>query len=1001
MTGERSMFQDIKTNSGGSVTFGGNQKGKIVGIGKIGKHPFPSIDNVLLVEGLKHNLLSISQLCDSGSNVSFNQGECIVKNSDGSILFIAKRQNNLYKIDLEDLSDQNVSCLVSIKGEQWIWHKKLGHASLRLISKLNKHNLVRGLPKLVYKSDVLCEACQKGKQIKNSFESKNIVSTSRPLELLHLDLFGPTRTSSLNGKKYGLVIVDDYTRWTWVMFLAHKDESFKVFSIFCKRIQNEKGMCINSIRSDHGGEFENESFQLFCEENGIHHNFSAPRTPQQNGVVERKNRSLQEMARTMLNDNSISKHFWAEAVNTACYIQNRIYIRPILNKTPYELWKGRKPNISYFHSFGCQCFILNTKDSLGKFDAKVDSGIFLGYSETSKAYRVYNSRSLTVEESVHVKFNDKKPDNDLSELDESFAELNLKDKGEGSATQNKEALDDERKEETTDGQRSWHFKTYHPEHQIIGNPDDKVRTRSTFREYSNVAFISEMEPRKIEEALKDEGWILAMQEELNQFKRNDVWTLVQKPKDKSIIGTKWIFKNKLDEDGKVVRNKARLVAQGYSQQEGIDFTETFAPVARLEAIRILLSFAAHHSMRLYQMDVKSAFLNGIINEEVFVKQPPGFEDENFPEHVFKLKKALYGLKQAPRAWYERLSTFLIESGFSRGKVDTTLFRKDKNSKFILVQIYVDDIIFGATDESLCKDFSNLMQKEFEMSLMGELKFFLGLQVKQTLDEIYIHQTKYTNELLKKFKLDDCKTMSTPMHPSSTLRLDDKDKKVDEKVYRGMIGSLLYLTASRPDIMFSVCLCARFQSDPRESHLIAVKRIFRYLKGTTNLGLVFKKSHEYRLVGFCDADYAGDRIERKSTSGGCHFIGGNLVSWSSKRQSTIALSTAEAEYISASNCCSQLLWIKHQLEDYNIFESKIPLLCDNTAAINLSKNPILHSRAKHIEIKHHFIRDYIQKGVFDIQYVDTDHQWADIFTKPLSEDRFTLIRKHLSMHFVKN
>ena len=401
------------------------------------------------------------------------------------------------------------------------------------------------------------------------------------------------------------------------------------------------------------------------------------------------------------------------------------------------------------------------------------------------------------------------------------------------------------------------------------------------------------------------------------------------------------------------------------------------------------------------MDVKSAFLNGIINEEVFVKQPPGFEDENFPEHVFKLKKALYGLKQAPRAWYERLSTFLIENGFSRGKVDTTLFRKDKNSKFILVQIYVDDIIFGATDESLCKDFSNLMQKEFEMSLMGELKFFLGLQVKQTLDEIYIHQTKYTNELLKKFKLDDCKTMSTPMHPSSTLRLDDKDKKVDEKVYRGMIGSLLYLTASRPDIMFSVCLCACFQSDPRESHLIAVKRIFRYLKGTTNLGLVFKKSHEYRLVGFCDADYAGDRIERKSTSGGCHFIGGNLVSWSSKRQSTIALSTAEAEYISASNCCSQLLWIKHQLEDYNIFESKIPLLCDNTAAINLSKNPILHSRAKHIEIKHHFIRDYIQKGVFDIQYVDTDHQWADIFTKPLSEDRFTLIRKHLSMHFVKN
>ena len=214
MTGEKSMFQDLKLKAGSSVTFGGNQKGKIVRIGKIGKHHFSSIDNVLLVEGLKHNLLSISQLCDSGSNVSFSHEECIIKNFDGFILFTAKRQNNLYKIDLEDFLDQNVSCLVSIKREQWIWHKKLGHTSLRLISKLNKHNLVRGLSKLVYKSDVLCEACQKGKQIKNSFESKNVVSTSRPLELLHLDLFGPTRTVSLNGKKYGFVIVDDYTRWT-------------------------------------------------------------------------------------------------------------------------------------------------------------------------------------------------------------------------------------------------------------------------------------------------------------------------------------------------------------------------------------------------------------------------------------------------------------------------------------------------------------------------------------------------------------------------------------------------------------------------------------------------------------------------------------------------------------------------------------------------------------------------------------------------------------------
>ncbi|WJX50151.1 hypothetical protein P8452_36497 [Trifolium repens] len=455
----------------------------------------------------------------------------------------------------------------------------------------------------------------------------------------------------------------------------------------------------------------------------------------------------------------------------------------------------------------------------------------------------------------------------------------------------------------------------------------------------------------------------------------------------------------MNEQGEVVRNKARLVAQGYSQQEGIDFTETFAPVARLEAIRLLLSYAVNNGITLYQMDVKSAFLNGVISEEVYVKQSPGFEDLKNPNYVYKLKKSLYGLKQAPRAWYERLSNFLLENGFQKGQIDNTLFRKTSKKDILIIQIYVDDIIFGSTNASLCKSFSKLMQDEFEMSMMGELKFFLGIQINQGKDGTYIHQSKYTKELLKKFNLDDCKIMSTPMHPTSSLSKEEIGSKVDQKLYRGMIGSLLYLTASRPDILYSVCLCARFQSDPREPHLTVVKRIFRYLKGTTNLGLLYKKSLDSKLVGFCDADYAGDKIERKSTSGNCQFIGENLISWASKRQTTIALSTAEAEYISAAKCCTQLLWMKYQLEDYNIAESSIPLCCDNTAAIHLSKNPILHSRAKHIEIKHHFIRDHVQKGTIDIQFIDTEHQWADIFTKPLAIERFDFIKMNLNMHYI--
>ncbi|KAH9648505.1 hypothetical protein KPL70_025607 [Citrus sinensis] len=338
------------------------------------------------------------------------------------------------------------------------------------------------------------------------------------------------------------------------------------------------------------------------------------------------------------------------------------------------------------------------------------------------------------------------------------------------------------------------------------------------------------------------------------------------------VGTKWVFRNKMDESGVVVRNKTRLVAQGYNQEEGIDFDETFAPVARLESIRMLLAYACHKDFILYQMNVKSAFLNGYIMEEVYVKQPPGFENEKFPDHVYKLSKALYGLKQAPRAWYDRLKNFLLDDDFLMGKADTTLFVKYKNQDILVVQIYVDDIIFGSTNELLCKDFSSCMSQEFEMSMMGELKYFLGLQIKQNKEGIFINQAKYVKDLLKRFGYDNGMAKSTPMSTTIKLDKDEKGKEVDIKTYRGMIGSLLYLTASRPDIMFSVCLCARFQSCPKESHMLAVKH----------------------------ADFAGYKVDRKSTSGTCHFLGHSLVSWFSKKQNSVALSTTEAEYIAVEN-----------------------------------------------------------------------------------------------------
>ena len=463
-----------------------------------------------------------------------------------------------------------------------------------------------------------------------------------------------------------------------------------------------------------------------------------------------------------------------------------------------------------------------------------------------------------------------------------------------------------------------------------------------------------------------------------------------------MIGTKWVFRNKQDENGVVVRNKARLVAQGFTQVEGLDFGETFAPVARLEAIRILLAFASHHDIKLYQMDVKSAFLNGFINELVYVEQPPGFEDPRYPNHVYKFHKALYGLKQAPRAWYECLRDFLINQGFKIGRVDTTLFTKNIDNELFLCQIYVDDIIFGSTNKEFCKEFGEMMSREFEMSMIGEFNYFLGFQIKQLKEGTFIHQEKYTKDILKKFKMDDCKPIKTPMPTNGHLDLDETGKSVDQKLYRSMIGSLLYLTASRPDIMFSVCMCARFQANPKESHLSSVKRILRYLKHTPSIGLWYPKGASFLLLGYSDSDFAGCRVDRKSTSGGCHLLGRSLVSWSSKKQNSVALSTAEAEYIAAGACCAQILYMKQTLLDFGVHLENVPLLCDNESAVKIANNPVQHSRTKHIDIRHHFLRDHVAKNDISLESVRSEDQLADIFTKPLDESTFSRLRNELNV-----
>ncbi|GJW68704.1 putative ribonuclease H-like domain-containing protein [Tanacetum coccineum] len=560
----------------------------------------------------------------------------------------------------------------------------------------------------------------------------------------------------------------------------------------------------------------------------------------------------------------------------------------------------------------------------------------------------------------------------------------------------------------------------HPSALILGDPTSIVQTRSKLNKSSGshafvsyvqkqrrnnhkdfhhclfACFLSQHEPKKISEALDDKIWVDAMQEELLQFEIQKVWILVDLPYGKKAIGTKWVYRNKKGERGVVVKNKARLVAQGHRQEEGIDYDEVFAPVARLEAIRIFLAFASYMGFVVYQMDVKSAFLYGKIDEEVYVSQPPGFLDPKYPQKVYKVVKALYGLYQAPRAWYATLSTFLLKNGYRRGTIDKTLFLKKDKHDIILVQVYVDDIIFGSTKKSWCDEFEALMKSRFQMSSMGELTFFLGLQVKQKPDGIFISQDKYVADILKKFDFASVKTASTPIETQKPLVKDEEASDVDVHLYRSMIGSLMYVTASRPDIMFAVCACSRFQVTPKTSHLSAVKRIFRYLKGKPKLGLWYPRESSFDLESYSDSDYAGANLDRKSTTGCCQFLGKRLITWQCKKQTIVATSTTEAEYVAAASCCGQVLWIQNQMLDYGFNFMNTKIYIDNESTICIVKNPVYHSKTKHIAIRHHFIRDAYEKKLIQVLKIHTNDNVADLLTKAFDVSRFQFLVVSIGM-----
>nr|GEX06562.1 retrovirus-related Pol polyprotein from transposon TNT 1-94 [Tanacetum cinerariifolium] len=697
--------------------------------------------------------------------------------------------------------------------KSWLWHQRLSHLNFDTINDLARNDLVACLLKFKYHKEYLCPSCEQRKSKRASHPPNPVPNSRQRLHLLHMDLCGPMRIASINGKWYILVIVDDYSRYTWVHFLRSKDEAPAVIITFLKRITVLLQYPVIIIRTDNGTEFKNQMLKVYFDSVGISHQMSSIQTPQQNGVVERRNQTLVEAARTMLIFSRAPLFLWAEAIATACFTQNRSIFHHRFNKTPYEFINGRKPDISFLHVFGALCYPKNDREDIGKLGAK---------------------------ETMNV----------------SFDELSAMDFEQRSSKPGLQSM--------TSGQ--------------ISSELDLTYAPSTITK----------------------------------------------------------------------------------QQPTEDFEESFAPVARMEAIRIFLAYAAHKWFIVFQMDVKTAFLH-------------------------------------------------------------------------------DDIIFGSTHPRYTQLFSDLIKSRFEMSMMREMTFFLGLQVNQSPCGIFLNQSSYVLEILKKYGMESCDPVGTSMEIKDKLNLNQNGTPVDATKYHIMIGALMYITSSRPDIVHATYLCARYQAKPTEKHLKEVKRIFHYLRVTVNTGLWYTKDSGFELTVFSDADYAGCKDTFKSTSGGAQFLceklvswsskkqdcmalstaeaeyvslsacytfkstfggaqflGEKLVSWSSKKQDYMALSTAEAEYVSLSACCAQVLWMRTQLTDYGFHFNKISIYCDSKSAIAISCNPVQHSRTKHIAVRYHFMKEHVEKGMIEQYFVKTDYQLADIFTKALPIDRFNYLVRHLGM-----
>ena len=994
----KKLFNELELESSVEITLGDNTTIKSSGSGTVklqldGSHRNGILHNVLFVPQLTFNLLSVTQTTKYGNRAVFYDTGCHIINNDvDEVIATATKHGSLYYLDCSSSNESVNSTIHTADVNKW--HQRYGHLNVQSLKKLANEELVDGLNIDNIASDAdICESCIKGKLHRTPFPSTGGKRADAPLELVHTDVCGKINTRSLGGAEYFLTFIDDHTRYIWVYMLKYKSEVFKRFVEWKSMVERSTGRKLKVIRSDNGGEYTSNEFKAYLTSEGIKHELTIPRTPEQNGVAERANRTLIESVRSMLIGTNLPQSFWAEALSTAVYLKNRSPTKIIKHKTPHEALFSSKPKVNHLRVFGCVCYAHIAKEERSKLDSKATKCVLLGYGSVIKGYRVYDIEDKRVFYSRDVVFNEERfgfeKESKTSDIpimfelyDDTIDELDVDDED---VTQDDDPPGPNPEEPPPS-----------PVQPVLRRSDRIRRKPDYYGVYLNTTQANE--PSTVNEALSSseaDKWKEAMDIEMESLKANDVYDLVELPKDKKVIGSKWIFKRKINADGSVERYKARLVAQGFSQTHGRDYDETFCPVIRFESIRSVIAVAVQNDLILHQMDVTSAFLNGTLEEEVFMQQPEGYKSEGETQLVCKLKRSLYGLKQAPRCWNTALDTRLKDMGFNQSSSDPCLYIST-GKELVIVAVYVDDILLASKSQEKMKEIKGMLSTSFDIKDMGELHYFLGVKVlkNSTDNSIWIGQPNYTAEIIEKFGLKDAKSIATPVNPAVKLvKAQEGDELADMNIYQSAVGSLQYLsTMSRPDITYAVSNVAKFLSKPTKVHWTAVKRIIRYLKGTLNYGLVYRKRSLTGVIGYSDSDFAGDQDDRKSTSGYIFQIGNTAISWKSKKQTSTALSTAEAEYIALSQAAQEAIWLRQLSSDLKcLIVNPTVLYEDNQAAICIAKNPQSHGRSKHIEIKYHFIREEISKKNIEVKYCNTEDMVADMLTKGLGKEKFVKLR----------